>query len=400
MNLRQMIEFGLTEEQRELRQLLKRFVKQEVIPTIPTFERQGLFPRPIIEGLAELGVLGALIPERYGGSGMDHATYGLVCEEVAYGDWVSASVISVLNSLVASAIMTVGSEEQRQRFLPPLCSGEKLAAACLTEPAGGSDLASIRTTARLDGDSYVIDGSKSFISHADQAGIFILLATVDRSLGRRGLTSFVVEAPASGLSTKPIHLVGLHRGNLCEVFFDEVRVPVENRLGEEGKGFRAISAALETGRFSVASRCIGQAQAALDLALDYAKEREAFGHPIGTFQMIQSKLADMITQIQAARLLVRQLGQMKDACVDSSAITASMAKLSASDTAMSVITEAIQIHGGYGLTEEYQVGRFLVENKVLQIGEGTNEIHRMLIAEHALGIRKSGRDRNGNGKKE
>jgi len=388
MKIEDLLDFGLNDQQRSMRQLMRDFADAEIVPAVAQHEQDGTFPRQLVARLAELGVLGAIIPTAYGGSGLDYVTYGVICEEVARADWVCASVISVLNSLVASAIISFGNPEQKQRYLPSLAHGATLASACLTEPDVGSDLANLRTSAVRVQNGYVLNGSKMFISHAQHADVLLVLATIDRGLKHNGICAFLVEKETPGIRTNALRLQCLRRGDVCEVVFEDVHVPSGSLLGQEGQGFHIIGAALDTGRFSVASRCVGQAQACIEHSLSYARNRVAFGQEIGRFQMVQQMLADMITRTHAARMLVRQLGQAKDAGSSRLSLLASMAKMYASDVCMQAATDAVQIHGGYGLTEEYPVGRFLLEAKVLQIGEGTNQIHRMLIAENALGYRR------------
>lgn len=388
MQYEELMDFGLTDDQRMIRKAARAFAEKEILPVIGLYEKEGRFPRDIVEKVAQLGYLGVIVPEEYGGAGMDFVSYGIICEEIARADWVTASVISVQNSLVESTILNFGTEEQKKRFLVPLARGKKLAAAGLTEPGGGSDLANMSSTAKPEGNYYVLNGSKVFISHASHADFFLVFASINRDLKHNGVTAFMLEKGTPGLIVNPIPMHGLRRGDICELVFEECLVPKENLLGKEGEGFRILGSALDTGRFSVASRCVGQAQACIDASLKYARERTAFGREIGRFQMVQQKIADMITMVDAARLLVRRLGQARDAGHKRNSLEASMAKMFASDACMKAIQEAVQIHGGYGLAEEYPIGRFLFEGKILQIGEGTNEVHRMLIAEYALGYRR------------
>ena len=385
--LRRMADFDLTEPQQQVRAAVREFAEREILPTVEQHERDGVYPREIIVRLAPLGFLAPMIPESYGGSFSDVLTYGIVCEELARVDWVVASAVSVANSLVGSSILKFGTSEQKQRWLPSLATGEILASACLTEPAGGTDLASMKTRAtRIDG-GWRLSGSKVFISHAAEAGVFLVATTMDPNLGHRGVTMFLVDPSVDGIKVSPLPMRTLQRDNVAEVYFDDVRVADTALLGEEGGGFPILGAALDTGRFSVAARCVGQAQRALDLTLPYAMDRQAFGQPIGEFQMVQQKIADMICRTEAARALVYRLGRMKDAGVERCSMEASMAKLLASEAATQNALDAIQIYGGYGFSSEYEVGRLLLEAKTLEIGEGTSELHRKLIAEFGLGIR-------------
>ena len=385
--LRRMADFDLTQTQRQVRAAVREFAEREILPTVEQHEREARYPREMIARLAPLGYLAPLIPEEYGGSFIDVVTYGVVCEELARVDWVVASAVSVANSLVGSSILRFGTPEQRRRWLPPLASGEILASAALTEPSGGTDLASMRTRATSADGGWRLEGSKVFISHAAEAGIFLVAATLDPALKHRGVTMFLVDPSTDGIEISPLPMRTLQRDNVAEVRFDDVHVGAEGVLGEPGRGFPILGAALDTGRFSVAARCVGQAQRAVDLTLPYARDRHAFGQPIGEFQMVQQKIADMICRTEAARALVYRLGRMKDAGVERCSMEASMAKLLASEAATQNALDAIQIHGGYGFSAEYEVGRLLLEAKTLEVGEGTSELHRKLIAEFGLGIR-------------
>ncbi len=385
--LRRMADFDLTDTQRAVRAAVREFAEREILPTVEQHEREGRYPREIIAKLAPLGFLAPMIPESYGGSFIDVVTYGIVCEELARVDWVVASAVSVANSLVGSSILRFGTPDQRQRWLPPLASGEALASACLTEPDGGTDLAAMKTRATRTADGWRLNGSKVFISHAAEAGVFLVAATVDPALAHRGVTMFVLDPATSGITCTPLPMRTLQRDTVAEVHFDEVMVPADAVLGDVGRGFPILGAALDTGRFSVAARCVGQAQRAVDLTLPYATQRRAFGQAIGEFQMVQQKIADMICRTEAARSLVYRLGRMKDAGVERCSMEASMAKLMASEAATQNALDAIQIHGGYGFSSEYEVGRLLLEAKTLEVGEGTSELHRKLIAEFGLGLR-------------
>ena len=381
-------EIGLTNEQAALRQAVREFARSEIAPRVDEYERAGRYPLDLVQAVGRLGYLGAIVPTEYEGAGLDYVSYGIVCEEIAWADWVCASTISVQNSLVASSLLRFGTEEQKRRYLVPLARGEWLSSACLTEPNAGSDLASLETRARRDGDAYVLSGEKVFISHASYANLFFVLATIDCSLRHDGICAFLVERGTPGLTTRPLEMNTLRRGDTNQVIFDDVRVPRDNLLGDEGGGFKVVGAALDLGRFSVASRAVGQAQACLDAALSYARQRRQFGQELGRFQMVQAMLADMITSVEAARLLCRRVGQLKDAGVARASREASMAKLMATDVCMKVAEDAVQIHGGFGLTADSPVGRYFQESKVLQIGEGNNQLQRALIAEYALGYRR------------
>lgn len=387
--LQRMADFDLSPEQRAVRHAVREFAEREILPHVERYEREKRYPTDLVAKLVPLGFIAPLIPERYGGSFTDVLTYGVICEELARADWVVASVVSVMNSLVAGSILAHGSDAQKERWLPPMARGEVLCSACLTEPGGGTDLGNLRSTARRVDGGYRITGTKVFISHAAHAGLFFVVATLDRAQKHHGVTAFLVDPRASeGITIRDFPMRTLQRDNLAEVHFDETFVPAENLLGAEGGGFPVLGSALDTGRFSVAARCVGQAQRCLDLAIPYAMQREAFGQKIGEFQMIQQKIADMVCRTEAARQMVYRLGRMKDAGIARASLEASVAKLMASEAATKNALDAIQIHGGYGLSAEYEVGRLLLEAKALEFGEGTSELHRKLIAEHALGIRK------------
>jgi len=383
-----MADFDLTEEQRMVRRAVREFAEKEILPHVEMYEREERYPTELIAKLPPLGFMGPMIPEAYGGSYSDVVTYGILMEELARIDWVVASVVSVANSLVAGSILRHGSDAQKDRWLPALARGECLASACLTEPGGGTDLGNMKTTARRVDGGWLLNGTKVFISHAAHAGIFFTVASIDLDKKHKGVTTFLVEPGAEGITIGQFPMRTLKRDNLAEVHFEDAFVPDENLLGEPGKGFPILGGALDMGRYSVAARCVGQAQRALDLGVAYAKEREAFGQKIGEFQMIQQKISDMVVRTESARALVYRLGRMKDAGIERATMESSLAKLTASEAATYNALDSIQIHGGYGVTAEYEVGRLLLEAKALEFGEGTSELHRKLIAEFALGMRK------------
>jgi alkylation response protein AidB-like acyl-CoA dehydrogenase len=387
--LDRMADFDLTEEQREVRRTVREFAEKEILPHVERYERESRYPLELIAKLPELGLLGPMIPEEYGGSFSDYTSYGIICEELARIDWVIASVVSVSNSLAARSILAFGSDAQKQRWLPGIAKGEVICSACLTETGGGTDLGNMKTVAKKVPGGWRVTGTKVFISHAAHAGLFLLVASVDLAKKHGGVTAFLVDPKNTpGLTIGEFPMRTLKRDNLAEVHFEEAFLPDDALLGEPGKGFPVLGSALDTGRFSVAARCVGQAQRCIDLALPYALQREAFGQRIGEFQLIQQKIADMTCRTQAARGIVYQLGRMKDQGVPRASMESSMAKLMASQAAVANALDAIQIHGGYGLSEEYEVGRLLLEAKSLEFGEGTSELHTKMIAEFMLGIRK------------
>jgi alkylation response protein AidB-like acyl-CoA dehydrogenase len=386
--LERMADFDLSDEQREVRRSVKEFAEKEILPHVERYEQEERYPIELIRKLPEMGLLGPMIPEQYGGSFSDVLTYGIICEEIARVDWVVASVISVANSLVGGSILKFGSEEQKERFLPGIAKGELICSACLTEPGGGTDLGNMQTTAtKVDG-GWKINGTKVFISHAAHAGLFFLVASVDRAKKHKGVTAFVFDPRGiEGLHIGQFPMRTLKRDNLAEVHFEDAILPEDALLGKPGGGFPILGGALDTGRFSVAARCVGQAQRCLDLAIPYATTREAFGSKIGEFQMIQQKIADMVCRTEQARLLVYRLGRMKDAGITRASMESSMAKLCASQAAVQNALDGMQIFGGYSCTQEYEIGRLLLEAKSLEFGEGTSELHTRLIAEFALGLR-------------
>jgi alkylation response protein AidB-like acyl-CoA dehydrogenase len=329
-----------------------------------------------------------LIPEEYGGSFSDVLSYGVICEELARVDWVVASVVSVANSLIAGSLLRHGTEEQKRNYLPGIAKGEIICSACLTEPRGGTDLGNMETTAKKVDGGYLLNGTKVFISHAVHAGLFLIVASIDRSLKHKGVTAFIADPrEMKGMTIGAFPMRTLKRDNLAEVHFEDTFVSDEAVLGEPGRGFPVLGGALDMGRFSVAARCVGQSQRAIDLATPYAMERQAFGQKIGEFQMIQSKIADMVARTEQARLLVYRLGRMKDAGVERCSLESSLAKLKASQAATQNSLDGMAVFGGYSVTAEYEIGRLLMEAKALEFGEGTSELHQKMIAEFALGIR-------------
>ena len=387
--LDRMMDFDLTEEQREIRQVVRQFAEAEILPHVERYEREERYPVELIEKLPGLGLLGPMIPEEYGGSFSDVLSYGVICEELARVDWVVASVVSVANSLVAGSLLKFGTDAQKQRYLPGIASGDILCSACLTEPRGGTDLGNMETTAKKVDGGFLLNGTKVFISHAKHARLFIIVATIDRGLKHKGVTAFVADPnEMNGLTIGEFPMRTLKRDNLAEVSFVDTFVPDEAVLGEPGKGFPVLGAALDLGRYSVAARCVGQSQRAIDLAVPYAMEREAFGQRIGEFQLVQNKIADMVARTEQARLLVYRLGRMKDAGLERCSLESSLAKLKASQAATQNALDGMAVFGGYSVSEEYEIGRLLLEAKALEFGEGTSDLHQKMVAEFALGIRK------------
>lgn len=388
--LDRMMDFDLSEDQRLVRQTVRRFAESEILPHVERYEREERYPSELIAKLPALGLLGPMIPEEYGGSFTDVLTYGVICEELARVDWVVASVVSVANSLVAGSLLRFGTKAQKERFLPGIARGEILCSACLTEPRGGTDLGNMETTAtRVDG-GYLLNGTKVFISHAEHARLFFIVATLDRAQKHKGVTAFVADPHAmKGMTIGEFPMRTLKRDNLAEVHFENVFVPDEAVLGKPGGGFPILGSALDLGRYSVAARCVGQSQRAIDLAIPYARERTAFGQPIAEFQLVQNKIADMVARTEQARLLVYRLGRMKDAGIERCSLESSLAKLKASQAATQNALDGMAVFGGYSVSAEYEIGRLLLEAKALEFGEGTSDLHQKLIAEFALGLRTS-----------
>jgi hypothetical protein len=387
--LDRMADFDLTDEQQQVRATVRAFAEKEILPFVEQYEREERYPLELIAKLPPLGLMGPMIPEEYGGSFSDVVSYGIICEELARVDWVTASVVSVSNSLVAGSILRSGSDAQKRRWLPGMAKGDVLCSACLTEPGGGTDLGNMRTTATKVAGGYVLNGTKVFISHAEHAGLFFVVASVDLERKHKGVTAFLVDPKQTdGIELSDFPMRTLKRDNLAEVNFVDAFVPDECLLGPAGGGFPILGAALDMGRFSVAARCVGQSQRCIDLAVPYAQDRKAFGQPIGEFQMIQQKITDMTCRTQQARLVVYQLGRMKDRGVERCSMESSMAKLLSSQAAVQNALDGMQIFGGYSCTAEYEIGRLLLEAKSLEFGEGTSELHTKIIAETMLGIRK------------
>ena len=343
-----------------------------------------MVPFENIRKMANLGLLGLIIPEEYGGGGADMISYVIVVEELSKACASTGIVVAVQNSLVASGIEQFGTEEQKRAYLPPLACGDKIGAFALTEPGAGCDASAVLTTAVRDGDEYVINGRKHFITNGGFADLIVLFAMTDKSQGHRGITAFLVKKGTPGFSPgKEEHKMGIRGTNTSELLFDGVRVPLANRLGEEGQGFKIAMSVLDGGRIGVAAQAVGIAQAAYEAALEYSKQRTQFGRPICEFQAIQWMLADMATRIEAARLLMYKAALAKQSGARFSK-EAAMAKLNASETATWVADRAIQVHGGYGYMKEYPVERNYRDAKITELYEGTSEVQRMVIARSIL----------------
>ena len=375
--------FALTEEQEALRRTVQKFCEKEIAPIAAEADEKGEFHREIYTKLAELGLLGIPCPEEYGGAGLDYSTYVVVVEEIAKY-CLSTAVGLGVQGLPQIMINLFGSDEQKNKYLAPLASGEMLGAFALTEAGSGSDAASLKTTAVLDGDSYVLNGTKIFITHGGVADIYLVMAKTDPQKGARGISSFIVEDGAPGFSCGKLEKkMGLRSSPTAEIIFEDCRIPRENMVGKDGEGFKIAMTALDSGRITIGASAVGLAQGALDEAVKYARQREQFGKPIAEFQGLQFMLADMATSIRAARNLVREAAYLKDNGKPFSHVAA-MAKLFATDAAMKVTTDAVQVFGGYGYMQDYPVERLMRAAKVTQIVEGTNQIQRIVIARHLL----------------
>jgi hypothetical protein len=374
----------LTETQRQLRDTVRAFARERIAPVAAENDRTGRFPLDILTGLGELGALGVFVPEAYGGAGFDHVSYALAVEEVSAACGATGACYSAHASLVCWPILAAGTEEQRRRYLPKLARGEWLGSFALSEPGVGSDAAGLSTTARRSGDGWVLNGAKNFITNAPYAGLAIVFAVVDPSRGNKGIGAFLVETTTPGWEVLRVEeKMGLHAAHTAQLAFTDMFVPHENLLGGPDEGFRLAMRTLDGGRIGIAAQALGIARAAFEASVAYAQQRRAFGHALADFQATQWKLADMATGIESARLLTLRAATLKDQGRPYTK-EASMAKLLASETAMNVATQAVQIHGGYGYTREFPVERHFRDAKATEIYEGSSEIQRLIIAGQLL----------------
>jgi butyryl-CoA dehydrogenase len=376
--------FDLTDEQRQIRDTLTEFAEREIKPHAADWDRDASFPRQVVEQLGELGFLGVAFPEKYGGGGADTFSQVVVVEGISRYDAGLALSCAAHMSLSTGHLAMFASDEQRARYLPDLIAAKKLGAWCLTEPSSGSDAAAMKTRAIRHGDSYILNGSKMFITNGSVADVYVVMAITDPGASRSGVSAFLVERGARGLSNgRKIEKLGLHSSDTAEVTFDNVTIPSANLIGEEGAGYRQTLKVLEGGRIGIAGWATGIARGAMEDAASYAKERRQFGKPIADFQAIQWMIADMATRIEASWVLTGRAAALKDAGKPF-AREASMAKLFASETAMWTTTKAVQIHGGYGYVTDFPVERYMRDAKLAEIGEGTSEVQRMIIAKSLL----------------
>ena len=379
------MDFELTEEQEMIRRMVRDFAEKEIAPVAGEMDEKGEFPWEIIRKMAPLGFLGLPIPEEYGGAGVDNVSFAIAMEEIARASGSIAITLDAHVSLACEAILQFGSEEQKRKYLAPLARGEKLGAFALTEPEAGSDAAAIKTRAVLSGDEWVLNGQKVFITNGSIADVVVVAAVTDPTKGHRGISNFIVEKGTPGFRPgRDEEKMGLKGSVTSQLFFEDCRVPKENLLGKEGEGFKQFLIVLDAGRIAIGAMAVGLAQAALDASIAYAKERVQFGQPIAKFQAIQWMIADMATQLDAARLLVYRAAWLKDRGVRFTR-EAAMAKLFASEIAERACHAAIQIHGGYGYTKDYPLERFYRDVRLCEIGEGTSEIQRLVIARQVLG---------------
>ena len=374
------MEFALTPRQEMFRMMFREFADKEVAPIAAEIDESGEFPTGTVKKMAQVGLMGLPFPQEFGGAGADNLTYIMAVEEISKACASTGVILSVHISICSSAIYDYGTPAQKEKYLIPLAQGKLLGAFALTEPNAGSDAANQETTAVLEKDEYVLNGAKIFITNGGYADVYIVIASTERSKGLKGLSAFIVEKGRPGFTFGPKeNKMGIRASSTTELIFRDCRVPRENLLGKEGEGFKIAMATLDGGRISVGAQAVGIAQAALDESIRYSKERQQFNKPIGSFQAVQWMLADMATEIDAARLLVYRAADLKDRKKPFSK-EASMAKLFASETAMRAAVKAIQIHGGYGYMKDYKVERLLRDAKVTEIYEGTSEVQRLVIS--------------------
>lgn len=370
----------LNDTQEQIRETARQFAQERLAPGAAARDREHAFPRAELTEMGALGFLGMLVPEEWGGSDLGTVAYALALEEIAAGDGACSTIVSVHSSVGCVPILRFGTEEQKQRFLPKMASGEWIGGFALTEPQAGSDASALKTRARRDGDHYVIDGSKQFITSGKNGSVLIVFAVTDPSAGKKGISAFIVPTDTTGYEVVSVeHKLGQHSSDTCALAFTDMRIPAENRLGEEGEGYKIALANLEGGRIGIAAQSVGMARAAFEAACAYAKERITFGKPIIKHQAVAFRLADMATKIETARQMVLHAAALREAskpCLTE----ASMAKLVASEMAEQVCSAAIQIHGGYGYLADYPVERIYRDVRVCQIYEGTSDVQRLVIA--------------------
>ena len=378
--------FELTEEQQQIKKMVREFAETEIRPHVMEWDEAQHFPKELFKQLGKLGLTGVIFPEEFGGAGMGYSEYATVIEELSRVDGSIGLSVAAHNSLCTNHIYQYGTEEQRHQFVTPLAQGEKLGSWALTEPGSGSDASGLKTSAVKKDNGWVLNGAKNFITHGISGDTCVVLAYTDREMRSRGVTAFVVDRTTPGfIAGKKENKLGVRASETASIIFEDCFVPEENMLGERGRGFVNAMQILDGGRISIAALALGIAQGAYESALKYAKERQQFGNPIFEFQAIQFKLADMTTQIDAARLLIQRAAWMKDQKMPTTKESA-MAKLYASEIAVKVSEEAIQIHGGYGYTKDYPPEKFWRDSKLCTIGEGTSEVQRLVIARQLVAL--------------
>ncbi|MCQ2276734.1 MAG: acyl-CoA dehydrogenase [Bacteroidales bacterium] len=374
------MDFSLNKREELFLQMIREFAENEVKPLAAEIDEQERFPMETVEKMAKIGIMGIPIPVEYGGQGGTNQMYIMAVEELSRVCATTGVVVSAHTSLCMNPILEFGTEDQKKKYLPKLASGEWIGAFGLTEPNAGTDAAMQQTTAVLDGDEWVLNGSKIFITNAGYAHVYVIMAMTDKSLGTKGISAFIVEKDTPGFSIgKKEKKLGIRGSATCELIFENCRIPKENLLGEQGKGFKIAMMTLDGGRIGIASQALGIAQGAMDVTVKYTKERKQFGKSIAQFQNTQFQMANLETRVQAARLLVRQAAYKKDMHLPYS-VDAAMAKLFAAETAMEVTTKCLQFHGGYGYTREYEIERMMRDAKITEIYEGTSEVQRMVIS--------------------
>ncbi|WP_406821566.1 acyl-CoA dehydrogenase [Pseudomonas sp. KnCO4] len=370
----------VTDEQQQIADAVRAFAQERLKPFAEQWDKEHRFPKEAIAEMAELGLFGMLVPEQWGGSDTGYVAYAMALEEIAAGDGACSTIMSVHNSVGCVPILRFGSEQQKAQFLAPLASGAMLGAFALTEPQAGSDASSLKTRARLDGDHYVLNGSKQFITSGQNAGVVIVFAVTDPDAGKRGISAFIVPTDSPGYQVARVEdKLGQHASDTCQIVFDNVRVPLVNRLGAEGEGYKIALANLEGGRIGIAAQAVGMARAAFEVARDYANERQSFGKALIEHQAVAFRLADMATKIAVARQMVLHAAALRDAGRPA-LVEASMAKLFASEMAEKVCSDALQTLGGYGYLSDFPLERIYRDVRVCQIYEGTSDIQRMVIA--------------------
>ncbi|MHA7116506.1 acyl-CoA dehydrogenase [Pseudomonas promysalinigenes] len=370
----------VTDEQQQIADAVRAFAQERLKPFAEQWDKEHRFPKEAVAEMAELGLFGMLVPEQWGGSDTGYVAYAMALEEIAAGDGACSTIMSVHNSVGCVPILRFGSEQQKAQFLTPLASGAMLGAFALTEPQAGSDASSLKTRARLEGDHYVLSGSKQFITSGQHAGVVIVFAVTDPAAGKRGISAFLVPTDSPGYQVARVEdKLGQHASDTCQIVFDNVRIPVANRLGEEGEGYKIALANLEGGRIGIASQAVGMARAAFEVARDYANERHSFGKRLIDHQAVAFRLADMATQVAVARQMVLHAAALRDAG-QPALVQASMAKLFASEMAEKVCSDALQTLGGYGYLSDFPLERIYRDVRVCQIYEGTSDIQRMVIA--------------------